>query len=49
MAPTDLSTLALPAECRGWLLATDPRAQIVDRAITVNLTWWNRSLQIVRE
>lgn len=45
MAPTDLSALAPPARCRDWLLTADPRAQIVDHAITVDLTWWNRSLR----
>lgn len=45
MAPTDLSALAPPAGCRDWPLAADPRAQIVDHAITVDLTWWNQCLQ----
>lgn len=45
MVPTDLSTLGPPAGCRDWLLTADPQAQIVDHAISVDLTWWNQSLQ----
>ncbi|MFZ2529410.1 MAG: hypothetical protein WAX14_17440 [Rhodococcus sp. (in: high G+C Gram-positive bacteria)] len=45
MTPTDLTALTPPAPCRDWLPTADPQAQIVDHAITVDLTWWNRSLQ----
>ena len=45
MAPTDLSTIQLPDPCRDWARTADELTVITEHAITVNLTWWNESLQ----